>query len=174
LTIDLRLLILCHSINLSINNGLKSFDWDKNVLRTWITTKNDCPILPPLSDIIKTYSKARAKQPTYAPITRSEFKRDRINFDLEGFQPENSGPLPLAASPSPLQNPPIINPSTSPTHNNLPQMIVPGGVALDHSNKEILDIQDTLDKEVERLKASTAEPLPIAAGKCQGQQTRPW
>jgi hypothetical protein len=30
-----------------------------------------------------------------------------------------------------------------------------------------------LDKEVEQLKASTAEPLPIAAGKWQGQQTRP-
>ncbi len=114
-----------------------------------------------------------AKQPTYAPIIRSEFKRDGINFDPEGFQPENLGPLPLAASPSPLQNPPTTNPSTSPTHNNLPQMIVPGVVALDHSNKEILNIQDALDKEVEWLKASTAKPLPIAAGKWQGQQTRP-
>jgi hypothetical protein len=53
-------------------------------------------------------------------------------------------------------------------------MIVPGGVALDHSNEEILDIKDALEKEVERLKASTAEPLPIAAEKWQGQQTRPW
>ncbi len=136
--------------------------------------QNDCPILPPLSDIIKTYSEARAKQPTYAPITRSEFERVGINFDPEGFQTENPGPLPLAASPSPLQNPPTTNSSTSSTHNNLPQMIVPGGVALDHSNEEILDIQDALDEEVERLKASTAKPLPIAAGKWQGQQTKPW
>ncbi len=44
-------------------------------------------------------------------------------------------------------------------------MIVPGGVALDHSNQEILDIQDALDEEVEQLKASTKESLPIAAGK---------
>ena len=130
--------------------------------------QNDCPILPPLSDIIKTYPKARAKQPTYAPITRSEFKRDRINFDPEGFQPENPGLLPLAASPSPLQNPQITNPSTSFTHNNLPQMIVPGGVALDHSNKVIVDIQDALDTEVEKLKKSTADPLPIAAEEWQG------
>jgi hypothetical protein len=138
-----------------------------------VYVQNGCPILPPLSNIIKTYSEAMAKQPTYAPIIRSEFKRDGINFDPEGFQPENLGPLPLAASPSPLQNPPTTNPSTSPTHNNLPQMIVPGVVALDHSNKEILNIQDALDKEVEWLKASTAKPLPIAAGKWQGQQTRP-
>ncbi len=75
--------------------------------------QNDCPILPPLSDIIKTYSEARAKQPTYAPITRSQFERDDINFDPEEFQPENPGPLPLAASPSLLQNPQTTNPSTS-------------------------------------------------------------
>ena len=42
-------------------------------------------------------------------------------------------------------------------------MIVPGGVALDHPNKEIADIQDALDTEVEKLKESTTNPLPIAA-----------
>ncbi len=47
-------------------------------------------------------------------------------------------------------------------------MIVPGGVALDHSNKEIVDIQDALDTEVEKLKESTANPLPIAAEEWQG------
>ncbi len=123
--------------------------------------QNDCLILPPLSNIIKTYFKAREKQPTYAPITRSEFERDGINFDPEGFQPENPGPLPLSASPSPLQNPPPTNPSTSPTHNNLPQMIVPGGVALDHSNKEILDIQDALDEEVDGLRQVPPNPFPL-------------
>ncbi len=133
--------------------------------------KNDCPILPPLSDIIKAYSEAKAKQATYAPITRIDFERDGFNFDPDGFQPENPGPLPLAAVPSPKQNPPTTNPSASPTHNNLPQMIVPGGVALDHSNEEIIDIQDALDTEVERLKESTADPLPIAAEEWQG---RPW
>ncbi len=65
--------------------------------------KNDCPILPPLSDIIKAYSKAKAKQATYAPITRTDFERDRFNFDPDGFQPENPGPLPLAAVPSLIQ-----------------------------------------------------------------------
>jgi hypothetical protein len=47
-------------------------------------------------------------------------------------------------------------------------MIVPGGVALDHSNKEIVDIQDALDTEVNRLKEKTANPLPIAAEEWQG------
>ncbi len=51
-------------------------------------------------------------------------------------------------------------------------MIVPGGVALDHSNKEIVDIQDTLDTEVEKLKESTADPHPIAAEEWQGQPQR--
>ncbi len=50
-------------------------------------------------------------------------------------------------------------------------MIVPGGVALDHSNKEIVDIQDALDTEVNRLKEKTANPLPIAAEEWQGW---PW
>ncbi len=50
-------------------------------------------------------------------------------------------------------------------------MIVPGGVALDHSNKEIVNIQDPLDTEVEKLKESTADPLPIAAEEWQSQ---PW
>ncbi len=129
--------------------------------------KNNCPILPPLSEVIKAYSKAKAKQATYAPITRTDFKRDGFNFDPDGFQPENPGPLPLAAVPSLIQNPPTTNPSASPTHNNLPQMIVLGGVALDHLNKEIIDIQDALDT-VEKLKESTANPLPIAAEEWQG------
>ncbi len=109
--------------------------------------ENNCPILPPLSDIIKAYSNAKAKQTTYAPITRTHFVRDGFNFDHDGFQPENPGPLPLAAVPSLIQNPPTTNPSTSPTRNNLPQMIAPGGVALDHLNEEIVDIQDALDTE---------------------------
>jgi hypothetical protein len=88
--------------------------------------KNNCPILPPLSDIIKTYSDAKAKQATYAPITRTDFVRDGFNFDPDSFRPENPGPLPLAAVPSLIQNPPTTNPIASPTHNNLPQMIVPG------------------------------------------------
>jgi hypothetical protein len=50
-------------------------------------------------------------------------------------------------------------------------MIVPGGAALDHLNEEIIDIQDALDTEVEKLKESTADPLPIAAEEWQG---RPW
>ncbi len=133
--------------------------------------ENNCPILPPLSDIIKAYSDVKAKQATYAPITRTDFIRDGFNFDPDGFQPENPGPLPLAAVPSLIQNPPTTNPSASPTHNNLPQMIVPGGVALDHLNKEIVSIQDALDTEVEKLKESTANPLPIAAEERQG---RPW
>ncbi len=41
-------------------------------------------------------------------------------------------------------------------------------VALDHSNEEIVDIQDALDTEVEKLKESTANPLPIAAEEWQG------
>ncbi len=163
--IHFRLLILCHSTNLLINNGLKSFDWDENVSRTWITTKMN---LPPLSDIIKAYSKAKAKQATYAPIMRTDFERDGFNFEPDSFQPENPGPLPLTAVPSPIQNPPTTNPSASPTHNNLPQMIVPGGIALNHSNKEIVDIQDALDTEVERLKESIADPLPIAEEEWQG------
>jgi hypothetical protein len=129
--------------------------------------KNDCPILPSLSDIIKAYSKAKAKQATYAPITRTDFERDGFNFDPDSFQPGNPGPLPLAAVPSLIRNPPTTNPSARPTHNNLPQMIVPGGVALDHLNKEIVDIQDASDTEVERLKESTADPLPIAAEEWQ-------
>ncbi len=51
-------------------------------------------------------------------------------------------------------------------------MIVPGGVALDHSNKEIVDIQEELDTEVEKLKESTADPLPIAAEEWQGRPRR--
>jgi hypothetical protein len=47
-------------------------------------------------------------------------------------------------------------------------MIVPGGVALDHLNEEIVDIQDALDTEVEKLKESTTNPLPIAAEEWQG------
>ncbi len=133
--------------------------------------KNNCPILPPLSDIIKAYSDAKAKQATYAPIMRTDFVRGGFNFDPDGFQPENPGPLPLAAVPSLIRNPPTTYPSASPTHNYLPQMIVPGGVALDHSNEEIIDIQDALDTEVEKLKESTADPRPIAAEEWQG---RPW
>jgi hypothetical protein len=49
--------------------------------------ENNCPILPPLSDIIKAYSDAKAKQATYAPITRTDFVRDGFNFDPDGFQP---------------------------------------------------------------------------------------
>ncbi len=89
--------------------------------------ENNCPILPPLSDIIKAYSDARAKQAKYAPITRTDFVRDGFNFDPDGIQPENPGPLPLAAVPSLIRKSPTTNPSSSPTHNNLPQMIVPGG-----------------------------------------------
>ncbi len=133
--------------------------------------ENNCPIVPPLSDIIKAYSNTKAKQATYAPITRTDFVRDGFNFDPDGFQPENSGPFPIVAVPSLIQNPPTTNPSASSTHNNLPQMIVPGGVALDHSNEEIINIQDALDTEVEKRKESIANPLPIAAEEWQGQ---PW
>jgi hypothetical protein len=123
--------------------------------------ENNCPILPPLSDIIKAYSGAKAKQATYAPITRTDFEKDGFNFDLDGFQPEKPGPLPLAAVPSLIRNPPTTNPSASPTHNNLPQMIVPGGVALDHPSEEIVDIQGHWTQKLKNLRRVPPTPFPF-------------
>ena len=50
--------------------------------------ENNCLIFPPLSDIIKAYSNAKAKQATYTPITRTDFESDGFNFDPDGFQQE--------------------------------------------------------------------------------------
>ncbi len=44
-------------------------------------------------------------------------------------------------------------------------MSVPEGATTHDSN-----IPDALDKEVEKLKASIADPLPIAPGEWQGQE----
>jgi hypothetical protein len=67
--------------------------------------ENNLPILPSLSDIIKSYSDAKAIQPTPEPTTPIEFDTSD-NYD---FQPlENHSPEDTIA-------PSIHEPSTTPT-----------------------------------------------------------
>jgi hypothetical protein len=66
--------------------------------------ENDCPILPSLSDIIKSYSDAKAMQSTTEPTSTTKFDASNNN----GFQPlENQTPDDTFA-------PPIHEPSTAP------------------------------------------------------------
>jgi hypothetical protein len=90
--------------------------------------KNDCPLLPSLSDLIKQYSKAKAIQKENEPTINVDFEL----VDISNYQP----PYPLE-SPSMI---PVIQPApvSSETTNlqenpplfptpDLPQNIVPGG-----------------------------------------------
>jgi hypothetical protein len=96
--------------------------------------KNDLPILPSLSDLIKEYSKAKAIQKENEPTISVEFEP----VDSNAYQPPN----PLE---SPSENPVIpptpvnqhVNPPTFPS-TDLPLNIVPGG-----DNGETIPWQET-------------------------------
>jgi hypothetical protein len=90
--------------------------------------KNDCPLLPSLSDLIQQYSKAKALHKENEPTISVDFEP----VDISNYQP----PLPLESPstipvipPTPVSSDPTnlqANPPLFPTPD-LPQNIVPGG-----------------------------------------------